>query len=92
MDNLAHIDHEKMAWYLHWMGLAFTAIEVFLKASKQLNQANLLDVLLVPQVYNAHRFKLNMQPYNLINQQVFWCNQLNAFQQAHPDKDLTYSP
>ena len=58
-------------------------------ANTQNNQANLLDTLLVPQVFNAHRFKLDMTPYPNINQRVIWCNQQSAFQQAQPDTHLT---
>lgn len=87
--DLAHTDSEKIAWYHHWLELAFTAIETFLQTNKQLHHVNFLDVLLVPQVFNANRFKLNMAPYHHINERVFWCNQLTAFQRAHPDQHFT---
>ena len=89
MDDMAHNDTEKMTWYHHWIKLAFAAIETYLSASTPINQANLLDILLVPQVFNANRFKLDMTPYPSINQRVVWCNQQDAFQQAHPDNHLT---
>jgi maleylacetoacetate isomerase len=79
-------DVEKMAWYHHWIKLAFSTIETYLCATVQVNQANLLDVLLVPQVFNANRFKLDMTPYPTINQRILWCNQQTAFAQAHPDR------
>ena len=69
--------------------LAFNTIEAYIDTNTQNNQANLLDTLLVPQVFNANRFKLDMTPYPNINQRVIWCNQQNAFQQAHPDTQLT---
>lgn len=89
MDDMAQSNSQKMAWYHHWIKLAFAAIEIHLGATEQINQVNLLDVLLVPQVFNAHRFKLNMTPYSCINRRVAWCNQHAAFQQAHPDQDPT---
>jgi maleylacetoacetate isomerase len=76
---------EKMAWYHHWINLSFIAIEAYLSAEEKNNQANLLDVLLVPQAFNANRFKLDMTPFPFINQRVIWCNQQDAFIQAHPD-------
>ena len=88
LDDMALGNAEKMAWYHHWIKLAFSAIELHLGATEPINQANLLDVLLVPQVFNAHRFNLNMTPYRHINQRVSWCNQQSAFKQAHPDQDL----
>jgi hypothetical protein len=46
-------------------------------------------VVLVPQVFNAQGFNLNMTPYSNINHRVSWCNQLLTFQQAHPDQNLS---
>ena len=89
MHDMALGNSEKIAWYHHWIKLAFSAIELHLGATEQINQANLLDVVLVPQVFNAHRFNFNMTPYSNINQRVSWCNQHTAFQQAHPDQDLS---
>ena len=88
IDDMAHNDTEKMKWYHHWIKLSFASIETYLCANTHMNQANLLDTLLVPQVFNANRFKLDMTPYPNINQRVIWCNQQHAFQQAHPDKQL----
>tara|TARA_B110000261_G_scaffold163239_1_gene208807 strand:+ start:1499 stop:2125 length:627 start_codon:yes stop_codon:yes gene_type:complete len=89
VDDMAHNETEKMAWYYHWIKLAFTSIEAYIDANAQNNQANLLDTFLVPQVFNANRFKLDMTPYPSINQRVIWCNQQSAFQQAHPDTQRT---
>lgn len=89
IDDMGHNDTGKMVWYHHWIKLAFAAIETYLCATVQINQANLLDVLLVPQAFNANRFNLDMTPYPNINQRVDWCNQQAEFQQAHPDKGLT---
>ena len=89
VDDMAHNETEKMEWYYHWIKLAFNTIEAYIDTNTQNNQANLLDTLLVPQVFNANRFKLDMTPYPNINQRVIWCKQQSAFQQAHPDTQLT---
>ena len=89
INDMAHNETEKMQWYYYWIKLAFATIEAHIDANTQNNQANLLDTLLVPQVFNAHRFKLDMTPYPNINQRVIWCNQQSAFQQAQPDTHLT---
>ncbi|MEG2964535.1 MAG: maleylacetoacetate isomerase, partial [Janthinobacterium sp.] len=45
----------------------------------------LADCCLVPQVYNALRFKCDLAPYPTILRIVAHCEALPAFQQAHPD-------
>ena len=81
-----HHSTEKKAWYHHWMKLSFDVIDAQLSPTEQIN---LLDVLLVPQVFNAHRFNLSIAPYGNINKRVSWRNKQAAFEQAHPDSDLT---
>ena len=44
------------------------------------------DICLVPQVYNARRFKVDMGPYPNINRITDRCNSLEAFAAAAPDQ------
>jgi maleylpyruvate isomerase len=44
------------------------------------------DVYLIPQVYNALRFKLDMTPYPTINRIYHHCIQLPAFVKAAPEQ------
>ncbi len=46
---------------------------------------SIVDICLVPQVYNALRFGVNMTPYPTINAVVAACNQLPAFDLAKPE-------
>ena len=43
------------------------------------------DIYLVPQVFNALRFDMDMSPYPAIMSVYNRCNELDAFIQAHPD-------
>ena len=82
-------DEQKLAWLHHWMVLGFTAVEEQLRlhADKYCfgDQVTMADLCLVPQVYNALRFKLPMAAYPLITKVVENCNQLDAFVKALPE-------
>ncbi|MGR5131721.1 maleylacetoacetate isomerase [Vibrio alfacsensis] len=84
----------KMAWIHHWMKQGFLALEEKLNKHRQLNGhciysvtdwPCIVDICLVPQVYNALRFGVDMSPYPLINSIVKACNQLPAFINAMPE-------
>ena len=79
----------KLAWSHHWMTVGFTALELQLQktAGKYCfgDQVTIADLCLVPQVYNANRFKVDMTTFPLINAIVERCNQLPAFIKALPE-------
>ncbi|GLX77389.1 maleylacetoacetate isomerase [Thalassotalea insulae] len=82
-------DADKLSWSHHWMANGFAAIEQKLaQTSGQYcfgDQVTMADICLVPQVYNANRFNLDMSPYPLIRAIVERCNQLPAFIKALPE-------
>ncbi len=88
-DTVKVTDEAKQGWIEHWMSIGFTAIE------KQLNNSagqycfadtvTVADICLVAQVYNAHRFNVDMGAYPLINHVVKNCNKLPAFIKALPE-------
>ena len=84
-------DEQKMTWYQHWIKEGFTALETQLANSELTgdfccgNQPGLADICLVPQVFNAKRFKAPMDDYPTINRIVENCEKLEAFAKAHPD-------
>ncbi len=77
------------SWYHHWIHRGFSAIEQKLNNTSGLfcfaNELTLADVFLVAQVYNAHRFKLEMAAYPLINSINNRCLKRVAFQHALPE-------
>ncbi len=82
-------DSDKLAWSHHWMTKGFAAIEEKLKQCSGTycfgEQVTVADLCLVPQVYNAKRFNVDMAPYPLISAIVERCNLLPAFIKALPE-------
>lgn len=77
----------KNAWYHHWIQHGFNALEALVSdgAYAAGDQLSLADVYLVPQVFNALRFDVAMDPYPKIMSVYNRCNELEAFIKAHPD-------
>ncbi|QYJ77782.1 maleylacetoacetate isomerase [Shewanella acanthi] len=79
----------KNAWYHHWVNTGFSALE------KQLERVSgrycfgdsvtIADLCLIPQVYNAKRFNVDLTPYPTIVRIWEACNQLKAFSDAAPE-------
>jgi len=89
VNELAVNDQQKLAWLHHWMVIGFNAVEkTLVKTSGKYCYADnitLADICLIPQVYNALRFKLPMTDYPLISAIVERCNQIEAFIKALPE-------
>lgn len=83
---------QKQAWYAHWIHENFHALELLLqKHSGKFcygDTPTLADCCLVPQVYNAMRFKVDLSNYPLIVQIYEHCNSLMAFNQAKPENQV----
>ncbi|CAH6997292.1 putative maleylacetoacetate isomerase [Vibrio chagasii] len=84
----------KMEWLHYWMSQGFRALEEKLAKLRKahgdsvyslMDSPCIVDICLVPQVYNALRFDVDMSPYPLINSIVAACNQLPAFIDAMPE-------
>jgi maleylacetoacetate isomerase len=82
---------QREAWIRHWLALGFEAIEALLVESPATGdfcegeRPGLADCLLVPMVYNAHRFKLDLAPYPTVRRIDAQCLALPAFQRAAPE-------
>lgn len=95
---LQHLEREfgatteqREAWIRHWMALGFDALEALLAESPSTadfcegERPGLADCLLVPQVYNARRFRLDLTPYPTVRRIDAHCLTLAAFQRAVPE-------
>lgn len=80
-------DEQNTAWYQHWIALGFESLEGQLSGSPYAlgDSPSMVDVYLVPQVYNALRFKQNMAAYPKILQSYQACNEKAEFQEAAPE-------
>jgi len=82
---------DAFAWMSHWMSAGFEAIELQLDKGADRNsgfyagQPGLFECFLVPQVYNAERYAIDMSAFPLINQIVEQCRNLNSFSEAAPE-------
>lgn len=78
-------------WTRHWIKLGFDALEILLAdnpASGEFCEGDLpgmADCCLVPQVYNARRFGIDLSAYPAINRIDAACRALPAFANAAPE-------
>lgn len=87
VDQLGVNEAAKTAWYYHWIQLGFDALELQMEdgAFTAGGRISMADVYLVPQVFNALRFDMDMDPYPKIMSVYQRCNEIAAFVKAHPD-------
>lgn len=79
---------EKAAWSRHWMAPVFAALERTLEQVAGVfslgDEPSVVDAFLIPQIYNARRFELDMSPYPLLTRIDEACRGLAAFSRAEP--------
>jgi maleylpyruvate isomerase len=79
-------------WYAHWIDEGFRAIEAMLATRPGpgpfcLGAApTMADLCLVPQVFNARRYRVPLEPYPIIRAVTEACLALPAFDLAQPAK------
>jgi len=87
--KLSISDEDKSQWYRHWIEQGFSALEKRLDwysgEYSVGNKVSLVDVCLVPQVYNAKRFNVDLSPYPNIIRVTTSLNELDAFKNAEPE-------
>lgn len=95
-------DQQMQDWYAHWVIEGLTAYEALLnkygKAGKFTcgDQPSMADLCLIPQLYNARRFNVDLSPYPKTMDIEKNCIALEAFQKAapesHPDAPADLEP
>ena len=75
------------AWYRHWIVEGFRALDQLIEPGPFAfgPAPTLADVYLAPQVYNARRFNIPMEPYPKIAAADAACAALDAFKAAAPE-------
>jgi maleylacetoacetate isomerase len=73
-------------WYRHWIEAGFTTLEKLLPDTEFAggDAPNLVDACLVPQMYNARRFKTDLTPFPKVTAMADRAANLAAFQDAAP--------
>ena len=80
------------AWCRKWIGAGFTAFEALAEKRSDNGRYSvgdsltLADVWLIPQLYNADRFELDLEPFPTIGSIGRHCSALDAIAAAHPDR------
>lgn len=85
--KLGHDDATVNAWYADWVTAGFEAIEKLIRPGPYAfgQHVSLADLCLVPQVYNARRFKVPLEVFPRIAAVEAACNKLAAFEKARPE-------
>ncbi|WP_428003461.1 maleylacetoacetate isomerase [Acidovorax sp.] len=88
--TLGVADAAKTDWIKHWIAQGFEALEAEITAAGHSggfcfgDTPTLADCCLVPQIFNARRFEVDLSPYPTLSAIDERCAALPAFQQAHP--------
>lgn len=83
---------QRQAWSRHWIEVGFRALEALMAEHPdtgefcQDDEPGLADACLIPQVYNAHRWGVDMTAYPTIARINARCMELEAFQAASPER------
>jgi maleylacetoacetate isomerase len=79
------------AWYHHWIGAGFTGLEENVRRTSGDGHhmfgtsVTLADIFIVPQMYNARRFKCDLAPYPTLRRICTHLESLPAFAKAAPE-------
>ena len=86
-NTLGHGQDEIDVWYASWIRTGFAALEAVLRPGPYAfgAQVTLADLCLVPQVYNARRFKVPLDAFPNIMSVDAACRALPAFDRARPE-------
>lgn len=79
-------DAANAAWVGHWVTQGFTAVEALIDGGDYCigGSPTIADAYLVPQVYAARRFKVDLSPFPKIVRAADHCDTLDAFAKAAP--------
>lgn len=94
---LRYLEHElgadeagRKRWIAHWIGEGFAALEAMARADRSRflsgSAPGLADACLIPQLFNARRFQVPVQPYPTLLAIEAAAMELDAFAATHPDR------
>lgn len=89
-DNLGIDEPARTRWYRHWIAEGFEAVEALLTGSPAIgrfchgDRPTLADICLVPQVFNARRFDMDLGGFPTIRRIDAACLEIAAFRDAAP--------
>lgn len=94
-ENANFNDERIMAWMHHWFHKIFAPLEEMISKNKQTryaltNSVSIVELCLIPQLYNARRFKVDLSKYSTLQTTESICLELDAFQKALPESQPDY--
>ncbi|MBL8309654.1 MAG: maleylacetoacetate isomerase [Burkholderiales bacterium] len=96
--ELGATDAQKSAWIAHWIEIGLDAFEKVLLQSGLSGQfcygdlPTMADCVLVPQVFSARRFNVDVSKFPRVAAIESLCNTLPAFIGAHPKNQSDFAP
>jgi maleylacetoacetate isomerase len=91
LKSLGHESDAVTEWYKHWIEEGFAALEQLIAAHSAAKRycfgdaVTMADVLLVPQVANSRRFKMDLARYPALQAVTTHLETLPAFLAARPE-------
>lgn len=103
LQNLQVLNHveqalhgDRKAWATHWIVKGLTALETLAAETAGTflvgEHPSVADICLVPQLYSARRFGIEVSSFGLLTRVESACNELPAFQNAHADRQSDAVP
>ncbi|WP_234480876.1 maleylacetoacetate isomerase [Paraburkholderia nemoris] len=93
LERELHADQEaRLQWMRHWMQVGLEALEALLAEMRSSgrycygDQPTLADCCLVPQLFNARRFEVDLSRCKRLQEIDAACAQLQAIKEAHPSR------
>jgi maleylpyruvate isomerase len=89
--QLGHDEDTVNAWYRHWIAVGFSGLEQEARRVSRDGQymfgssVTIADIYIVPQMYNARRFKCDLEPYPTLRSICAHLESLPAFAKAVPE-------
>ena len=89
--QLGHDEDTVNAWYRHWIAVGFGGLEQEARRASHDGQymfgssVTMADIYIVPQMYNARRFKCDLEPYPTLRSICAHLESLPAFAKAVPE-------
>lgn len=85
-------------WVQHWINEGFSALETKISSTKSNDEgrycfgdtATIADCCLIPQIYNALRYDVDMSKYPMLNKVYQHCLEQPDFHQAAPEQQTDY--
>ncbi len=87
---------DEKAWARHFIAHGLRALEPLLRTTSGRycvgDQVSLADCFLVPQLYHARRYEVDLAPFPTLTRVEATCAVLPAFQTAHADRQPDAEP